>query len=87
MGLHVEKYHVVVWSTQSTTQKQTILLKVFVLFLGDKPFLEWSAYAQLYPRKISMHCMHKYASFLSCGLCGILKISNSECRSLKSNYY
>ena len=43
MGLHVEKYHVVLWSTQSTTQKQTILLKVFVLFLGDKPFLEWSA--------------------------------------------
>ena len=22
MGLHVEKYHVVLWSTQSTTQKQ-----------------------------------------------------------------
>ena len=37
MGLHVEKYHVVIWSTQSTTQKQTILLKVFVLFLGNKP--------------------------------------------------
>ena len=31
-------YHVVLWSTQSTTQKQAILLKVFVLFLGDKPF-------------------------------------------------
>ena len=30
-------YHVVLWSTQSTTQKHTILLKVFVLFLGDKP--------------------------------------------------
>ena len=38
MGLHVEKYHVVLWFTQSTTQKQAILLKVFVLFLGDKPF-------------------------------------------------
>ena len=30
-------YHVVLWSTQTITQKQTILLKVFVRFLGDKP--------------------------------------------------
>ena len=30
-------YHVVLLSTQSTTQKQKILLKVFVMFLGDKP--------------------------------------------------
>ena len=27
-------YHVVMWSTQTTTQKQTTLLNVFVLFFG-----------------------------------------------------
>ena len=30
--------------------------------LDNHANIEWSACAQLYPRKISMHCMHKYDS-------------------------